>query len=121
MGQLAAGCSGPQTARHRDHGHLGHRPQGQPGPRADGPCHPAIRGRQLGYRTRRPLGQVRRGDAVEPIASNRGRWDLFYTAFAAAVRGKGPVPVDPWDAVATATVLDAARSSARDGRVVRLP
>ncbi|MFF7593919.1 Gfo/Idh/MocA family protein [Streptomyces mirabilis] len=66
-------------------------------------------------------GQVRRGDTIEPVASARGRWDLFYTAFAAAVRGKGPVPVDPWDAVATATVLDAARSSARDGQVVRLP
>jgi len=28
------------------------------------------------------------------------------------------VPVDPWDAVATAAVLDAARVSARTGRVV---
>jgi predicted dehydrogenase len=64
---------------------------------------------------------VRRGDTVEPVASARGGWDLFHTAFAAAVRGKGPVPVDPWDAVSTATVLDAARSSARDGQVVRLP
>ncbi|WP_432197488.1 Gfo/Idh/MocA family protein [Streptomyces sp. bgisy027] len=66
-------------------------------------------------------GQVRRGDTAEPVMSSRGRWDLFYTSFAAAVRGEGPVPVDPWDAVATATVLDAARSSARDGQVVRLP
>ena len=30
-----------------------------------------------------------------------------------------PVPVDPWDAVATAAVLDAARASARTGQVVR--
>jgi len=66
-------------------------------------------------------GEVRRGDVVESVPSARGRWDLFCTDFAAAVRGEGPVPVDPWDAVATATVLDAARSSARDGRVVRLP
>jgi hypothetical protein len=28
------------------------------------------------------------------------------------------VPVDPWDAVATAAVLDAARASARTGQVV---
>jgi len=46
-------------------------------------------------------------------------WDLFYPAFAAAIRGTQPVPVDPWDAVATAAVLDAARTSARTGQVIR--
>ena len=40
-------------------------------------------------------------------------------AFARAVRGLGPVPVDPRDAVASATVLDAARLSATDGGTVR--
>ena len=50
-----------------------------------------------------------------------GAWHTFYPAFAAAVRGEGPVPVDPWDAVATATVLDAARRSATEGVVVRVP
>jgi predicted dehydrogenase len=54
------------------------------------------------------------------MPTERGRWDLFYPAFAEAVRGRGPVPVDPRDAVATATVLDAARSSATSGQVVRL-
>ena len=54
------------------------------------------------------------------LRSERGAWDTFYPAFAAAVRGTGPVPVDPWDAVATAQVLDAARQSANDGTVVRL-
>jgi predicted dehydrogenase len=56
----------------------------------------------------------------EPLESERGAWDLFYPAFAGAVRGGGPVPVDPWDAVATAEVLDAARQSAATGRVVDL-
>ena len=64
-------------------------------------------------------GSLRRGDVVEPVPSVRGSWDLFYPAFAAAVRGAQPVPVDPWDAVATAAVLDAARASARTGQVVR--
>jgi predicted dehydrogenase len=64
-------------------------------------------------------GSLRRGDVVEPVPSVRGSWDLFYPAFAAAVRGTQPVPVDPWDAVATAAVLDAARASARTGQVVR--
>ena len=50
-----------------------------------------------------------------------GRWDTFYPAFAGAVRGLGPAPVDAADAVATAVVLDAARRSADTGRVVEVP
>ena len=49
---------------------------------------------------------------------DRGRWHTFYPAVAGAVRGDGPVPADPRDAVATAQVIDAARESARTGRVV---
>jgi predicted dehydrogenase len=43
----------------------------------------------------------------------------FYRAVA-AWRDGGPVPVDPWDAVRTAEVLDAAAVSAREGHVVRV-
>jgi len=63
-------------------------------------------------------GRVFRGEQTEVLASERGAWDLFYPAFAAAVGGAGPVPVDPWDAVATAAVLDAARRSALTGQVI---
>jgi predicted dehydrogenase len=63
-------------------------------------------------------GRLHRGDTAEPVPSARGAWDTFYPAFAAAVRGTQPVPVDPWDAVATAAVLDAARASAQTGQVV---
>jgi predicted dehydrogenase len=63
-------------------------------------------------------GRVFRGGQAEPLASERGAWDTFYPAFAQAVRGSGPMPVDPWDAVATAEVLDAARQSATSGQVV---
>jgi predicted dehydrogenase len=65
-------------------------------------------------------GRLSRGDDGETVPTERGRWDTFYPAFAAAVRGLGPVPVDPRDAVATATVLDAARRSATEGVVVEL-
>jgi predicted dehydrogenase len=65
-------------------------------------------------------GRLHRGGSAEPVPSARGAWDLFYPAFAAAVRGAGPVPVDPRDAIATAAVLDAARASARTGQVVKL-
>lgn len=49
------------------------------------------------------------------VPSARG---AFYTGFACAVRGEGPVPVDPEDAVAVLEVLDAARESAASGQVV---
>lgn len=82
---------------------------------------PAVLGDAWGAEPPSRWGRLHRGDgegiAVESLP---GRWDTFYPAFAAAVRGRGPVPVDPADAVATATVLDAARSSARSGAVVRL-
>ena len=65
-------------------------------------------------------GRVFRDGTSEPLRSERGAWDTFYPAFAAAVRGTGSVPVDPWDAVATALVLDAARESAVRERVVAL-
>jgi predicted dehydrogenase len=80
----------------------------------------ATEGERWGTEPPERWGVLRRGHEGEPVPTERGRWDSFYPAFAAAVRGQGPVPVDPRDAVATATVLDAARRSATDGGVVRL-
>jgi predicted dehydrogenase len=65
-------------------------------------------------------GRLHDGGAARVVPSERGRWDLFYPAFAAAVRGDGPVPVEPADAIRSMTVLDAARQSARTGEAVRL-
>jgi predicted dehydrogenase len=65
-------------------------------------------------------GRLFRGETSEPVRSERGRWDTFYPAFAAAVRGEGPVPVDPHDAIASLTVIDAIRESAAQGRCVEL-
>jgi predicted dehydrogenase len=65
-------------------------------------------------------GRLQRGEASEPVPSERGRWDTFYPAFAAAVRGERPVPVDPRDAIASLTVIDAIRESAAQGRCVEL-
>ena len=80
---------------------------------------PAKAGDQWGIEPPEHWGHLQRGDTSEPVPSARGSWDLFYPAFAAAVRGEQPVPVNPWDAVATAAVLDAARASARTAQVVR--
>jgi predicted dehydrogenase len=81
---------------------------------------PATPGAQWGVEPAERWGRVHRGDAGEPVRTLPGAWDTFYPAFAAAVRGRGPVPVDPNDAVATAVVLDAARRSATEGVLVDL-
>jgi predicted dehydrogenase len=77
-------------------------------------------GESWGVEPRERWGELRSGDASEPVPSERGRWDAYYPAFAAAVRGEGQVPVDPWDAVAALRVLDAARLSATRGEVVEV-
>jgi predicted dehydrogenase len=81
---------------------------------------PATLGEKWGVEPPERWGRLHRGDAGEPVPTERGRWDTFYPAFARAVRGLGPVPVDPRDAVATAAVLDAVRRSALSGTVIQL-
>ena len=81
---------------------------------------PATLGDSWGAEPPDRWGRVFRGDAGEVVPTLPGAWNAFYPAFAAAVRGLGPVPVDPRDAFATATVLDAARRSATEGVVVPL-
>jgi predicted dehydrogenase len=81
---------------------------------------PATLGERWGAEPQERWGRLRRGDEGVVVPTERGRWDSFYPAFAAAVRGQGPVPVDPRDAVATARVLDAARRSATEGVAVPL-
>jgi predicted dehydrogenase len=63
-------------------------------------------------------GSIHRGGVAVPVPSQQGDWSAFYTGFARAVRGDGPPPVDPWDAVAGLEVLDAARTSAATRQVV---
>jgi predicted dehydrogenase len=65
-------------------------------------------------------GRLYQGGESVPVPTERGRWDTYYPAFAAAVAGSGPVPVDPWDVVRNVEALDAARESARTGQTVSL-
>jgi predicted dehydrogenase len=62
-------------------------------------------------------GRLHRAGVASPVPAAAGSWSAFYTGFARAVRGEAPVPVDPWDAVATLEVLDSARRSAGTGQV----
>ncbi|SDR74271.1 Predicted dehydrogenase [Friedmanniella luteola] len=82
---------------------------------------PAGEGAAWGREPQTAWGTLHRSTGSEAVPSERGRWDQFYEQFAAAVRGTAAVPVDPWDAVATATVLDAARRSAAEGTTVDVP
>jgi predicted dehydrogenase len=81
---------------------------------------PATEGDAWGVEAIEDHGEIRSGASIEPVATERGRWDSYYPAFAAAVRGDGPVPVDPSDAVRVLEILDAALVSAREHRVVDL-
>lgn len=55
------------------------------------------------------------------MPSERGAYQDFYTQFARAVRGEAELPVNGADAVAVLEVLDAARLSDAESRVVDLP
>ncbi len=81
---------------------------------------PASGGAGWGAEPAERWGRVHRGDTAETVPTENGAWDTFYPAFARAVRGAGPLPVEPEDAVASMTVLDAARRSATEGVVVAL-
>jgi scyllo-inositol 2-dehydrogenase (NADP+) len=65
-------------------------------------------------------GRLVHGDTSEPVPSEPGDWPAFYGQMEACLRGQGPVPVEPADAVAVLAVLDAARVAASSGSVVRL-
>jgi len=66
-------------------------------------------------------GWLYRGDEREPVARGATTQADLYRAVSAALESPDPqaaMPVDPWDAVHTLAVIDAARVSAAQGRVV---
>ncbi|WP_392542373.1 Gfo/Idh/MocA family oxidoreductase [Oryzobacter telluris] len=68
-------------------------------------------------------GWLYRGGEREPVAREASSQADFYRAVAAAVASDDPqalMPVDPWDAVHTLAVIDAARVAAAEERVVRV-
>lgn len=66
-------------------------------------------------------GRLGVGDAWTPVETERGAWPEFYRRVAAALRDGSPPPVDPMDAVAGLEIIHAARMSAAEGAVMRLP
>ena len=65
-------------------------------------------------------GRLVRGDENQPVRSEPGAWPEFYAGVASWMRGEAPAPVDPVDAVRVLELIEAARRSAAEGRVVQL-
>ncbi|UDF05645.1 oxidoreductase [Asticcacaulis sp. AND118] len=61
-------------------------------------------------------------DPLPPVAQPTlpGRYEAFYEGMAAAIRGNGPLPVAPQEALNVMRLLDLARESAETGHVIRL-
>lgn len=81
---------------------------------------PLFEAMQWGFEDSAHWGTLRTAHGVESVPSARGAYQDFYTAFAAAIDGRGPLPVSAEDGVRLLEVLDAARLSAATGQVIRL-
>ena len=76
------------------------------------------RDRRFGVTPAARYGKLGTEDAFEKYPTLPGRYTDYYAAIERALRGEGPVPVDPHDAIAALDVIEAARISADEGRVV---
>ena len=73
-----------------------------------------------GYEREALWGTLRTASGAEPVPSEQGRYHDYYAAFARAVSDGGAPPVTAEEAIRTLAVLDAARLSAAECRVVAL-
>lgn len=74
----------------------------------------------FGQDPRDAWGQLGSGDETQSIPTEVGSYQQFYEGVAAALSGAAPPPVDPADAVAALEVIDAARRSADERRIVSM-
>ena len=65
-------------------------------------------------------GTVGASDDTRPVRTEPGAYQRFYAGVVSALRDGAEPPVDPSEAVAALAVIEAARTSAADGRVVGL-
>ena len=82
---------------------------------------PVDEGDTWGYDAPEHWGTLHTAAGSRQVPSERGAYQDYYTRFAAALRGDGDFPVPAEQAVHTLEVLDAARLSAAENRVVELP
>lgn len=79
---------------------------------------PVEDGDAWGYEAEERWGVLRTAAGERRVPSERGAYQDFYSQFARAVRGDGPMPVTGAEAILTLEVLDAARLSDLEGRAV---
>ncbi len=82
---------------------------------------PLAEGAAWGYEPESAWGTLRTDAGAVRVPSERGAYQDYYAQFAAAVRGEAPFPVPVEEGIRTISVLDAARASALQGRVVEIP
>ena len=82
---------------------------------------PVDLGAAWGYESKDRWGTLHSASGPAPVPSERGAYQDFYTRFAAALRGEADPPVPAKGAIHTLEVLDAARVSEAEHRVVVLP
>lgn len=82
---------------------------------------PAVEGASWGYEDESRWGVLATSSGQTRVPSRRGNYADFYAQFAAALRGDAAFPVPGEEGVRTLAVLDAARLSALEGRVVEVP
>jgi predicted dehydrogenase len=82
---------------------------------------PLTQGAAWGYEPESAWGILRTAAGSVRVPSARGAYQDFYTQFAAAVAGEAPFPVPAAEAIRTIEVLDAARVSALENRVITVP
>ncbi|WP_420115403.1 Gfo/Idh/MocA family oxidoreductase [Micromonospora sp.] len=66
-------------------------------------------------------GLLGAGDDLRPVPTEPGRYQDFYAQVEAALRGDGPLPVDPRDAVRTVELIELAHRSAAERTVLTVP
>jgi predicted dehydrogenase len=81
---------------------------------------PADLGDAWGFEPAESWGVLYTADGAAKVPSERGAYQDYYSGLVAALRGEGPVPVPVSEAIDVLEVLDAARTSAAEGRVVAL-
>jgi predicted dehydrogenase len=81
---------------------------------------PADEGDAWGYDDEEHWGTLHTAAGSVSVPSEQGAYQDYYTRFAAALRGDGDFPVPAEQAVHTLEVLDAARASAEQNRVLEL-
>jgi predicted dehydrogenase len=82
---------------------------------------PVDEGDDWGYDAPEHWGTLNTAAGSVTVPSERGAYQDYYTQFAAALRGDGDFPVPAEQAVHTLEVLDAARISDAENRVIDLP